>query len=153
MTAKETREHIEALRREASTLNSDLVAEEQRISRLQKELTDKLSRAAQRRLEISNEIAELEQKISAYESEEHVAELFRYAALLDKEGEVPSLLERFLYLCAQLRTDRRLGQSHYSVRLTIDRLRGIEKGYGPLPPELRTWTGLARSWVKVKEAA
>jgi hypothetical protein len=143
-----TRKKIEALKNEASKLNTDLVLEEKRIAELQAQLTAKLSRAAARKVEITNEIQELQGEIRKQEAEQHVVAFLKLAEQLDKHGESPERISDWMHLAAQLRTDGKLGQSHYSVSLTTDRLRGIEKGYGSLPVALRTWTATARNWVR-----
>jgi hypothetical protein len=148
-----TRAKIEALRHEASKLTTDLVLEEKRISELQRQLTDKLSRAAKRKMEITNEIQALQEQIRKQEAEQHVVAFLKVAADLDKHGESPERIAEWNHLAAQLRTDGKLGQSHYSVALTTGRLRGLERGYGPLPAALRTWSATARNWVKQPEAA
>jgi hypothetical protein len=92
-------------------------------------------------------IADLQREIEQEQAELDAKELLALAETMDKDGQNPATLGRYLHLVASLRTHRIVTASHQRVTWTVDRLLGNEK-VPPLPFSMRSWSACAKIWVR-----
>jgi hypothetical protein len=141
------KKRVQELQLEASKLRSEIVDVEHRLAKIERELTRKREKHAGLILRLNDEISALEKQARAEQIEIDVSEFFAVARKLDAAGGAdPGLHARFLYLTKLLR-GKRHNTSHEVVSLSVGRLRS-EPGAPPLPVALRSWSGLAASWIK-----
>jgi hypothetical protein len=141
-------EKIAELRAELERQQGGLVEMREKITAQELELEKRQRRYAEAATGTRERIAELEEQIRKEESEGFRAEFFALAADLDKHGESPQRLARWLWLCGVLRSAGLMTVSHWRVRLTLDQLRASNPKNQPLPLALRSWSAIARNWVR-----
>jgi hypothetical protein len=103
-------------------------------------------------IESDAEVVKLQAEIAREEGQRYAAEFFRLAKELDAEGESPDRLAQWKNLHCQLRTARLIGQSFAMCDSVTERLRSLP-GTKPMPADMRTWSSVAKMWVKERVAA
>jgi len=136
---KDLQAELAALQLEHDNAVAAIEAQKERLSALPQLIAAARSAAEAKRRQLAFEQADAT-----------VAEFFEVAAALDR-AETPELLSQWRRLVAQLRAVGRLGQSHESCEMTLRRLHG-EPGLAPMR-NMRTWSAVAHSWVRLKVAA
>jgi len=146
------KQRIEELRHKRSALAAEVGEAQKKIALARIDLEDQC-RALQTQIqEHDAEMQRLQAKIVEEESAAYIAEFFKLARELDDEGESPDRLARWKNLHCQLRTARRIGQSYTMCDNVTERLRSLP-GTKPMPFDMRTWSAVAKMWVKERVSA
>jgi hypothetical protein len=128
------------------TQESNLI---QSIASTQEQLADLRTRLLpEAKADLERERRKVDVSVFNEQAAQFRAEWFALATDLDSHGESPQRLARWLWLCGALRSAGLLTASHWRCRLTLDQLRGLDKKNAPLPLSLRSWSAIAKAWVK-----
>ena len=146
------KERIAQLRHKRTALAAEVSEAQKKIALARIDLEDQC-RALQTQIqEYDGEMQRLQAKINEEESAAYVSEFFKVAAEIDKDGESPARLAQWRNLHCQLRTARLIGQSFAMCDQVTERLRSLP-GTRPMPADMRTWSSVAKMWVKERVAA
>jgi hypothetical protein len=140
------RKQLEKLQLERSLLEGELLEAKRRAEAADLHYRTSLQKRATGTAKLDAEIATLQKQIIAEQADLDSAELLKIGEQMDRDGANPAATARFEFLIKSLR-GKRLHTSHESVQLSLRRL-ACEAGTTPLPFELRSYSALARLWVK-----